>query len=90
MAGAAPNAGLSDGGEAQIPDARHTLFQPAPLEDRMSALRRVKRWRRRQSADNELFQILAHETPEERRSDLLRIPPSSVGDVQSRQLLGAG
>ena len=67
-------------------------FGPAPLEDRMSALRRVKRWRRRASrrAMSSLFQILAHETPEERRSDLLRIPPSSVGDVQSRQLLGAG
>jgi hypothetical protein len=47
----------------------------APLEDRMSALRRVKRWCRRASrrAMGSLFQILAHETPEERRSDLLRI-----------------
>ena len=61
---------------------RAICYFGAPLEDRMSALRRVKRWCRRASrrAMSFLFQILAHETPEERRSDLLRIPPSSVGD----------
>ena len=46
-AGATPNAGLSDGGEAQIPEARHMLgHRRWKLHER---LRRVKRRRRRAS-----------------------------------------
>ena len=60
-------------------------FGPAPLEDRMSALRRVKRWRRRASrrAMSSLFQILAHETPEER-------PPIFFGSLRHRLAIECG
>jgi hypothetical protein len=61
-------------------------FGPAPLEDRMSALRRVKRSRRRASrrAMSSLFQILAHETPEERRA------PIFFGSLRHRLAIECG